>query len=116
MTKRGLVGICVAASLLLTLRSANATNSEEANCSVTNIGYSNDPATGAKEFYVICSDGNPHFSILAGVPACTSTDIDTIKLYQSLATSARLSGHTLNIWYTLCPGTQTRNIASMELN
>jgi hypothetical protein len=118
MKRLFLIALCVAAPLVLVAKNSLAA-SQEANCSVTAVAWDNDPTAATKEFYIACSDGNLQWSIVAGgTAACAPyyTDMDTVKLYESLATAARLSGHTLNIFYNLCPGTQQRSITSVTLN
>jgi hypothetical protein len=117
MTRLCTIALCAVASVFFVAGSAQA-STEEANCSVTSVGWNNDPTTGAKQLDIICSDGNVHFALVTGNSNCTPyfTDIDTIKIYESLATSAKLAGHTINIWYNLCPSTQTRSIVTISLN
>jgi hypothetical protein len=74
---------------------ANATST--ATCTVTKVAYQS--WTSAKYFYVGCSDGNYYAAFLVGAGQCAASDIDTIKLWQSLATAAQLSGKQLTIIY-----------------
>ena len=70
---------------------------------------------------LICSNNTVHILYLTnggGPTSCPSTDIETMKIYQSLAQGAKLSGRTITVWYNsvTCSNSTYRSITSIELN
>jgi hypothetical protein len=88
-----------------------AQTSHEANCTVTNINWSSGQVNLA------CASGSVYVAFLTGntsAGACQTTDIDTLKVFESLGISARVSQLVVTVWYTPC-GIGTGAITSLEL-
>jgi hypothetical protein len=102
---------------------AGAASGNEALCTVNNVNYSLSGAS--RVMYLGCASGNQYYIFLNSSPptGCGRTDVDTIKMWQSLATAARLSGKVLNVWWDDAPVTGTctatapvtRSITALEL-
>jgi hypothetical protein len=105
--------LALSASLLLDQGHSYAA-SEDAACTVTGVTWNNNSLTGQKMLYVQCADNNTFFAYLAGGATCPALDIDSIKMWQSTAQAAKLSGKTLNVWYNQCPSSTTNSITSLE--
>ena len=67
--------------------------------------------------YVICANNTTHFAFISTPPTgCAAADMDSIKMWQSAATSAKLSGKTVSVWYKVCgPTNNYRVISSIEM-
>jgi hypothetical protein len=86
---------------------AQGTAGHENSCTVVNVG------SDVGGMHLICASGSINYAFLTGAsqlgnPAtCPSVDIDTLKMIESIALTARVSGLVLTIWYTntCLPGT-----------
>jgi hypothetical protein len=86
---------------------AQGTAGHENSCTVVNVGYD------AGAMHLICSSGSINYAFLTGTtqlgnPAtCPSVDSDTLKMLDSIALAARVSGLVLTVWYSnqCIPGT-----------
>jgi hypothetical protein len=102
MRKIGILAFSMV-GLLLFSRQGQATPTSQ-NCTVTNVSW----YTGGdgKRLYVNCSVGGNFVANLAGSGTSTcematngAVDIDSIKIWQSIAVSAKLSGKPITIWF-----------------
>jgi len=94
-----------AVGLSLTVHSHPAAASTGQTCTVIDVGFQND--SSGRNLWVSCSQsGTTHNAWVTGSPAvpsgCSTIDLDTVKMWQSMALSARLSGRTGTVWYNLC--------------
>jgi hypothetical protein len=98
------IRVCLAAiALIVMLGGGIATAASESGCTVRNVNWNDD---GTYRFMnLVCTSGSVYWAFqsnsdggCSGTPAVVS--LDSIKIYQSLATAARLSGKPLTIWYS----------------
>lgn len=94
--------------------------SNEGGCIVKNVNWNDD---GKYRFMnIVCTSGNVYWAFQSNPDTGCSGSIaivalDSIKIYQSLATAARLSGRPVMMWYntvSACWG-GVRAISSIEL-
>jgi len=99
--------------LLCTTAFAQLGSGHENACTVVNVNY------GGGQMNVVCSSNSVYVAFLTGNSSagnCPTSDIDTIKIFESLSIAARVSGLPVTVWYnTGCTGA-TRIINSIELN
>ena len=91
---------------------ARAATGHEANCTVTNINWS------PGQVNLVCASGTVYVAFLTGntgAGTCPTTDIDTLKTYESLGIAARASGLVVSVWYNTSCGIGNGAIASLEL-
>jgi hypothetical protein len=119
MKMKTIIGmLLIIGSVLIASVPAHA-DTEAAPCTVGAIGYNTTSPPG-KNFWINCTnDGTWEFAYLTVTrgTGCT-TDVDSLKLWHSIATAAKLAGKTLDIWYNTktCSGTSVRVIASVQMN
>jgi hypothetical protein len=96
---------------------AQAANGHENACSVINVNYSPGGV-----MTIVCGSGSLNFAFVGGFNngsgTCPTMSMDDLKLMQSIALAARVSGLFLTIWYTdTCAAGSTtyRAITSIEL-
>jgi hypothetical protein len=87
---------------------AQATTGHENGCVVTNVGYD------VGQMHVICASGSINYAFLTGAgqlgnatATCPAVDSDTLKMFDSIALAARVTGLVVTVWYThnCVPGT-----------
>jgi hypothetical protein len=91
---------------------AHAGTGHENQCTVTNINWS----PGALN--LVCASGTVYTAFQNGnvnAGSCATVDIDTLKIYESLAIAARVSGLVMTVWYDNTCGVTTGIITSLEL-
>lgn len=94
----------------------HAANGHENACSVINVNYSPGGV-----MTVICASGSINLAFMtgnSGAGTCPTMTLDDLKLMQSIALAARVSGLFLTVWYTdTCAvgSTTYRAITSLEL-
>lgn len=113
--------ITIASALLLTTFSSihptpvHAVEGHENNCVVTNVGVD------VGDVHVICASGSVNYAFLTGntnAGSCPTVDTDTMKLMESVALAARITGLVMTVWYVdTCQssGSIIRAITSLEL-
>jgi hypothetical protein len=113
--------IAIASALLLTASAvthsgpAHAAAGHENDCLVTNVGVE------IGDVHVICASGSINYAFLTGAAntgTCPTVDIDTLKMLESVALTARASGLVMTIWYTdscVSAGSTLRAISTLEL-
>ena len=97
----------IALSLLLTALAlmhpvpAHAATGHENSCTVVNVGYD------VGEMHLICSSGSINYAFLTGANnpilgpgTCPTVDLDSLKTFEAIALTARVSGLVLTVWYT----------------
>jgi len=91
-----------------------AATGHEVNCTVTNINWSPPGAIN-----LVCASGTVYVAFLNGngPGTCATVDIDTLKAYESLGITARVSGLFVTVWYDNTCGSAAVNgvITSLEL-
>jgi hypothetical protein len=119
---KGLVMLALlAAACVIRIPAVQAANGHENNCSVVNVNYS--PGTPGGTMTIICASGSINFAYVtgnnnSGAGTCPTMSLDDLKLMQSIALAARVSGLFLTVWYTdtCATGSTTwRAITSIEL-
>ena len=87
---------------------AQATTGHENGCVVTNAGYD------IGELHIICASGSINYAFVTGAnqlgntgAPCPAVDSDTLKMFDAMALTARVSGLVVTVWYThnCIPGT-----------
>jgi hypothetical protein len=89
--------VLLAVFLAFQPRSAHAAAGHENACTVINVNYSETVMT------IICGSNSINMGLLNGSSSagtCPTVNMDTIKIWVSLALAARVSGLYLTIWYT----------------
>ena len=117
--KKSLVMMALlAAACVIRVPQVHAADGHENACSVVNVGW--HPGTGP--LTIICGSGSVNLAFLAGANSyqgtCPTMTLDDIKMLQSIALTARLSGLFLTVWYTdsCATGSTTyRAITAIEL-
>lgn len=119
MNKIMALSLLLTATAVMDQAGAQSTTGHEDNCSVTNVG--SDPGS----MHLICGSGSINYAFLTGGPAgsgspgtCPTVDIDTFKMFESTALTARASGLFVTVWYTHgCTGgtIDIHAITSLEL-
>jgi hypothetical protein len=108
MNRPLLSALCVATAFVVSLlapRAGVAATSE--TCTVTGVLWQK-PLSGAPDIMSVSCSDSTGYSAYVGTPGqnpdCYAS-IDTVKAWETLATSALLSGRHLIIWYTTlaCP-------------
>jgi len=92
---------------------ARAATGHEANCSVTNINW-----TPPGVINLVCASGNVYLAFISGYSnagTCQTTDMDTLKVYESLGITARASQLSVTVWYDTACGRANGMITSLEL-
>jgi hypothetical protein len=99
-------------------------------CTVSEVAWNDDTANSCSSPYNICptpnrflhiqcNNGNYHFGFV-GAPGTSTTcppmSIDTLKMWQSLATAGELAGRPINIWWRsiTCAGSTKRIITAIN--
>lgn len=112
--KKSLVMMALlAAACVIRVPAVHAANGHENNCSVTNVNY-----TPGGTMTIICASGSINFAFATANGTCPTMSMDDLKLMQSIALAARVSGLFLTVWYTdTCAAGSTayRAITSLEL-
>jgi hypothetical protein len=113
--------IAIASALLLATFSsthptpAHAADGHENSCLVTNVGVD------LGDVHVICASGSVNYAFLTGgtgTGSCPTVDVDTLKMMEGVALTARATGLVLTVWYTdscQSAGSIIRAITSLEL-
>jgi hypothetical protein len=106
MSKIGALMVSLVAFLMLSPRMASAVATGQL-CDVKTIGWNNDPVGTGRELYLSCSQDTAHSYVawpagVSGPCSGSGVDIDTIKLWQSIAVSGKLAGRTVQVWYNSC--------------
>ncbi len=106
--KRLAIGVCTGVFLLLLVSRQGHAAPLSQTCTVTNVSWYT--GTDGQRLYISCVGGGFYAANLknVGSSSCSSVasgavDIDSIKMWQSLATSAKLSGKTITTWYNNSP-------------
>jgi|SRR6185437_7360920 len=108
--------VLLVAACVIRLPPVHAATGHENACSVVNVNYSPGGV-----MTIICASGSINFAFAAGASGagtCPTMSMDDLKLMQSIALAARVSGLFLTVWYTdsCAPGSTTaRAIVSLEL-
>ena len=115
------IGVCLASIALAVMFSGGiATAAVEGGCTVRNVNWNDD---GTYRFMnIVCTSNNVYYAFQSNPDAgCSGTSaivpLDSIRMYQSLATAARLSGKLVTLWYntvSTCWGS-VRAISGIEL-
>ena len=121
MTKSLVMMALLVAACVIRVPDVHAANGHENNCSVINVNYS--PGTPGGTMTVICASGSINLAFVtgnanSGAGTCPTMSLDDLKLMQSIALAARVSGLFLTVWYTdTCAtgNTTYRAITGMEL-
>jgi hypothetical protein len=89
---------------------AAAASGHENGCTVSNVSFGVGPQ--GSRLYVMCTSGTFYYMYLNGstnapngTAGCATASIDALKLWQSEAIAAKLSGKTIQIWWTDNSGT-----------
>lgn len=120
--KKILVAVPVVAAIVIAgiAQSAMATSNEN-NCTLVDVSYGNDSTVPRNALSLVCSSGTVYSAYItggAGNPACPTTSVDTVKLWESMAVAARLSGKVVTVWYNIvnCDGAPSNRIMnSLEI-
>jgi len=99
MGKSVRVALGIVASLLVCVSSAHAINSND--CVPTSVGWQGSTPSTARILYFTCDDGNTYLAYTGSTVnanAC-NTDLDSLKVLESMATTALLSGHALSVFW-----------------
>jgi hypothetical protein len=131
---KALVRTLVLASLALFVAGKARADGFEAPCTVSTVGLEDDTnatppnpkPTGyvpQKVLYVVCLNNTTHLAWWAGMTTanggCPQVSLDTVKLWQSQAMAAKLSGKPVTIYYNsiTCAGaSQKRVMTGIEQN
>jgi hypothetical protein len=116
MTKNAALGVSLA--FLSALIPAPAMAANATSCVVTSVGW--QAKAGPRYLYLTCQDGSTHLAYVnssSNTSGCNA-DIDSLRMFESLATAAKLSGRTLSIFWTQqsCQNGSSRIIEGMELD
>jgi hypothetical protein len=116
MIKRAAFGLSlVVVSLLFGLPARASTTS----CTVTTVGWTAQSSSNVQQLWITCQDQSVHIAYLNNTNAACNVSIDSLRMIQSLATSARLTGRALSIFWgsQSCGGSSSvRIIQGVELN
>ena len=97
--RRLLIILAIAISVSTVSGVARA-SSWDSNCVISTVGFSND--TWGKVLWLQCTSGTIYYDFMSGGTTgtgCGSDNVDNIKIYEALATAAKLSGKTTQITY-----------------
>lgn len=114
MSKAGALLLVFLTVILLSPRASASTAQQ---CDLNLVGFNND--SSGINLYMSCSQ-DTHVYVLYNTPSggnlgCGTVTMDTLKMVQSVATSARLGGRRVQIWWNTCTGsTNLRTIASID--
>ena len=101
-----------ASVVMFSLLSAGVARADaEVNCAVKTVAWSVSP--GGKFMYLICANNTVHLAYSsAGTSGCPTTDIESVKIWQSYATAAKLSGKVLTLSYSnvTCAGASPKRM------
>ena len=117
MTHARAMMLCFAAVLMLSPGPALASTGQL--CDPTMIGFNQD-STGTNIYLACAQDSTSHTYVAYSTnsppnPCSTTVGIDTLKVYQSMLISARLSGKTATVWWDTCGGSSSlRQIAAIN--
>jgi hypothetical protein len=117
MNKSLAILLSIAAFLMLAPGSASASTGQI--CTVKMIGYSDQDPSGTTNLYMSCvEDSTTHVYLAFSNPATPTCGprltFDGVKIFQTMATAAWLSGKPLTVWWTACTGGVNRGIVSMN--
>jgi hypothetical protein len=104
MSKRHAIALSIAVALGLSGEPARAADTAQA-CTVNSVTYNNNGASG-KFLAIQCQEAiGTYFLAYISNPgtACPATDMDSVKLWQSMAAASKLSGKPLTVWWSLSP-------------
>jgi hypothetical protein len=97
--KKSLVMLTLLAAVcVIRVPQVRAAAGHENACSVVNVNYS-----PGGEMTIICASGSINFAFATGAKdagTCPTMSLDDLKLMQSIALAARVSGLVLSVWYT----------------
>ena len=112
-------GLMVVVATLVVSFSGSAFSSTGQTCDVKVFGWQNDPS--GKNIWIFCSQDSAHVynAWVTGSPAvpsgCPTVDMDTLKMYETVAVAAKLAGRNVSVWYNSCNSGNTRTIGAISL-
>ena len=114
MNKIAALTLSLIALSMVSPEPAQAATGHENSCTVININWS------PGEVNLVCASGSVYVAFLNGSSAagtCATTDIDTLKAYETLGIAARVSGLVVTVWWDNTCGSNAVNgiISSLEL-
>jgi len=92
-----------------TLSGAVHASSFDSSCVITTLGFSND--TWGRTLWFQCSSGALYYDFLSGGgTGCGADSVDNVKLYEAVATAAKLSGKVAQVTYNTPANCSSRKI------
>jgi hypothetical protein len=109
LARSAVSGLVVVFAYLLSSNTATAAVSTLTDCQPNTVAL--DGWSASARLKINCKDGNWYYTNPGG--SCATADIDMVKLWQSMAMSALLSGKKLNVYYDSACGNRT--IVNMDV-
>jgi hypothetical protein len=118
MIKRAAFALSLVVASMSFTASARAANSIT-SCTVNTVGWTAKNSSNVQQLWLTCTDGSTHIAYLNATNSACNTDINSLKMIESVATAAKLSGRALTVFWLAqsCQGSSNvRIIQAVELN